>query len=182
MAACRTFTLGEHVPQLHETVWIAPSAVVLGNVSIGANSGIWFNCVLRGDAYEIRIGSRTNVQDGTIIHVDPGPMSANIGDDVTIGHQCIIHGCSLLDGAFVGMGATVMNGAVIEGSGMLAAGALLTSGRRITAGELWAGRPAKLLRAVTPEERNDFLDTARHYVRNAEMFKRLLRPTPTAES
>lgn len=165
------YRLGDAQPLIDSSAWIAPPAAVIGDVRIGADSGVWFHCVLRGDANFIQIGKRTNVQDGTIIHVDPGEFATVIGDDVTIGHACIIHGCRLEDTAFVGMGATVMNGCVIERGGVLGAGGLLTAGRRIGAGELWTGAPAKLRRVLTEEERKEFISNAPHYVRNAARFK-----------
>lgn len=168
------FRLGDAEPAIDPSAWIAPTAAIIGDVRIGAESGVWFHCVLRGDANFIQIGKRTNIQDGTIVHVDPGEFSTVIGDDVTIGHACIIHGCQLHDNAFVGMGATVMNGAVIESGGVLAAGGLLTSGKRVAAGELWTGAPAKLRRVLTEEERLEFLSTAPHYVRNAGRFRNAL--------
>ncbi len=112
------YRLGDAHPSIDPSAWIAPTAAVIGDVRIGAGSGVWFHCVLRGDANFIQIGKRTNIQDGTIVHVDPGEFAAVIGDDVTIGHACIIHGCRLEDTAFVGMGATVMNGCVIESGGV----------------------------------------------------------------
>ena len=169
------FELQSLAPDVHESAWIAPTAAVIGDVRIGAGSGIWFHCVLRGDTNSIRIGARTNVQDGTIIHVDPGEMATIIGDDVTIGHGCIIHGCKLMGRAFVGMGATILNGAVVEPEGMLAAGALLTSAKRVATGELWAGAPAKFLRLLSSEEREEFKRGSAHYVNNAARFKSSLR-------
>jgi carbonic anhydrase/acetyltransferase-like protein (isoleucine patch superfamily) len=165
------FRLGDAEPTIDASAWIAPTAAVIGDVRIGAESGVWFHCVLRGDANFIQIGKRTNIQDGTIVHVDPGEFSAIIGDDVTIGHSCVIHGCRLENKAFVGMGAIVMNGAVIEAGGILGAGGLLTAGRRIAAGELWTGAPAKLRRVLTDDERMEFMSTAAHYVCNAARFK-----------
>jgi carbonic anhydrase/acetyltransferase-like protein (isoleucine patch superfamily) len=135
---------------------------------------VWFHCVLRGDANFIQIGSRSNIQDGTIVHVDPGEFATIIGDDVTIGHHCIIHGCRLEDQAFVGMGSVVMNGAVIEGGGVLGARGLLLEGQRIKAGELWTGSPAKLRRVLSAEEPDGFIRTASHYVGNASRFQNAL--------
>ena len=117
-----------HLPRVAADAFIAPTAAVIGQVEIGAQSGVWFHCVLRGDTNFIRIGQRSNIQDGTIIHVNAGAQPTIIGDDVTVGHGCIIHACTLEDRTFVGMGATVLDGAVIEAGGMLAAGALLTPG------------------------------------------------------
>lgn len=164
------YRLGALVPRSAPSAWVAPSASVIGDVEIGANSGIWFNCVLRGDANKIRIGERTNIQDGTVIHVDPGHFAALIGDDVTVGHSCLIHGCTLEDGAFVGMATTILNGAVVEGGGVLGAGSLLTSGKRVKRGELWTGAPAQLRRTLSEEETQDFMAVAAHYSRNAKRF------------
>jgi carbonic anhydrase/acetyltransferase-like protein (isoleucine patch superfamily) len=169
------FALDGIEPSIDPSAWIAPTAAVIGNVTIGAGSGIWFQCVLRGDANRIEIGNRTNIQDGTIIHVDPGDFFAVIGDEVTVGHACIIHGCRLENTAFAGMGSTVMNGAVIEAGGVLGAGSLLTAGKRIRAGELWTGRPAKFMRAVSTEERLEFARISQHYVENAARFRTGLR-------
>jgi gamma-carbonic anhydrase len=143
---------GSYMPQIADDVFIAPGAHVIGKVSIGAGSSIWFNCVLRGDVGQINVGARTNIQDGSIVHVTGGQFDTHIGDDVLIGHGCIIHGCRIEARAFIGMGAVVLDGAVVEGDAMLAAGALLTPGKQVKTGELWAGRPAKYLRALSPEE------------------------------
>lgn len=143
---------GSHLPQLADDVFVAPGAQIIGRVTIGAGSSIWFNCVLRGDVGAITVGARTNIQDGTIVHVTGGRYDTVIGDDVLIGHGCIIHGCRLENHAFIGMGAVVLDGAVVEPDAMLAAGALLTPGKRVLSGELWAGRPAKLLRLLSAEE------------------------------
>jgi carbonic anhydrase/acetyltransferase-like protein (isoleucine patch superfamily) len=151
------------VPVLLDGAWVAPTAAVIGDVVLGPGSSVWYGCVLRGDSNIIRVGARTNIQDGTIVHVNSGAEPTLIGDGVTIGHACIIHGCTLEDGAFVGMGATVLDRAVIEGGGMLAAGALLTPGKRVRRGELWAGSPARLLRPLMPEDIARFATTAPHY-------------------
>ena len=160
------YALGDAVPKIAPDAFIAPNAVIIGNVEIGAGSGIWFGCVLRGDTNFIRVGARCNVQDGTIIHVDSGALATHIGDDVTIGHGSIIHACTLRNRAFVGNGAIVLDGAVIEEDGFLGAGAVLTPGKVIGRNELWAGVPAKLLRVMTEEER-------RRYDRNSETYRQL---------
>jgi len=166
-------------PCIAADAWIAPTAAVIGEVAIGAGSGIWFHCVLRGDTSRIRVGARTNIQDCTLVHVNEGDGGATlIGDDVTIGHSCIIHACTLEDGAFVGMGATVLDGAVIETGGVLAAGALLPPGKRIGRGELWMGAPARLQRVMTDEERARFASTAPRYAGFAARFRVGLRPAP----
>ncbi|MEJ8571607.1 gamma carbonic anhydrase family protein [Microbaculum marinum] len=166
------FSLGDEEPIIHPDAWVAPTAAVIGKVWIGAGSSVWFNCVLRGDTNTIRIGERSNIQDGTIVHVDPGEMRTVVGDDVTVGHGCILHGCTLEDGAFVGMGATVLNGCVVEGGGMLAAGALLSPGKRIRRHELWAGVPARPMRALSEEEASGHLEDAASYSRKATWFDR----------
>lgn len=158
-------------PVIHPTAWIAPTALVIGDVEIGEESSVWYHCVLRGDTNIMRIGARTNVQDGTIIHLNAGAEPTLIGDDVTIGHACIIHACTLHDRAFVGMGATVLDRAVIEEGAMLGAGGLLTPGKRIGPNELWAGSPARLVRVMSAEERARFDRTAVHYVELAKRHR-----------
>lgn len=151
-------------PRIHPGAWVAPNATVLGDVEIGEGASIWYGCVLRGDTNFIRVGARSNVQDGTIVHVNSGREATIIGADVTIGHAAIIHACTLEDGAFVGMGATVLDGAVIEAGAVLAACGVLPPGKRVPAGELWMGNPARLARVLTAEARAQFARTAAHYV------------------
>jgi gamma-carbonic anhydrase len=152
------------MPRIAASAFIAPGAVVAGEVEIGEGCSIWFQCVLRGDVNRIIVGDRVNLQDGTIVHVSRrGHGEAIIGDDVSVGHKAIIHSCVLEPRAFVGMGATVMDGCVVEGDGMVAAGALLTPNKRVKTGELWGGSPAKFMRALTPDEIARNRDTARHY-------------------
>ncbi len=140
-------------PKIDPTAWIAPGCSIIGDVEIGPGASIWFNCVLRGDANAIRIGARSNIQDGSVIHCDaaeggsPGYPTL-IGDDVLVGHMAMLHGCTLMSGSFVGIGAIAMDGSVIEGGGMLAAGAMLTPNKHIGPNELWTGRPARLLRTL----------------------------------
>lgn len=139
-------------PQIHPTAFIAPGARIIGNVEIGAEASIWYNCVIRGDVNRITIGARTNVQDGTVIHCDspkpgrPEGFATTIGENVLIGHMAMIHGCTLQDRAFVGLGSIVMDGCTVESDAMLAAGAMLTPGKRVATGQLWGGRPAAYLR------------------------------------
>jgi carbonic anhydrase/acetyltransferase-like protein (isoleucine patch superfamily) len=142
----------DHVPAVAPDAWIAPGAQVIGAVTIGSRSSIWYNCVLRGDVMSISIGARTNIQDSTVIHVSTGLRGTAIGDDVLIGHMAILHGCTVGDRSFVGLGAIVMDECVIETEGMLAAGALLTPGKRIGPRELWTGRPARLARMLDDAE------------------------------
>ncbi len=153
---------GRH-PKLADGVFVAVGAEVIGDVEIGPGSSVWYNCVLRGDVNVIRVGSGTNIQDGTIVHVSRRNHGTFIGDDVTIGHMALIHGCTLENGSIVGMRATVMDGCVVEAGAMIAAGALLTPGKRVPRGQLWTGSPAAFKRDVTAEESAYFAETARHY-------------------
>ena len=164
-------------PKIHPTAFVAPGCRLIGDIEIEADASIWYNCVLRADVNFIRIGARTNIQDGSVIHVD-SPRGAGdagsptiIGADVLIGHLAMVHGCVLEDRAFVGLGAIVMDGGYIESDGMLAAGALLTPGKRIGAGELWAGRPAKLLRMLSGAEIAGNRLGVAHYVENARAHR-----------
>ncbi len=140
------------MPRLDPTAWVAPGAQVIGDVEMGAGASVWYNVVVRGDVMPIRIGARSNIQDGSIVHVTRGLAATTIGDDVLVGHMAIIHGCTLMDRSFVGLGAIVMDGCVIEPEGMLGAGALLSPGKRIGPRELWLGRPAKLVRLLDDAE------------------------------
>jgi carbonic anhydrase/acetyltransferase-like protein (isoleucine patch superfamily) len=158
-------------PTVDESVFIAPSADVIGDVILGEGSSIWFNCVIRGDVNSIRIGKRSNIQDGTVIHVSNGTHPTIIGDDVLVGHNCIIHGCTLEDGSFVGMGATILDGAIVEGGAMVAAGALLTPNKRVPKGELWGGSPAKFLRNLGEDEMANLTSGAEHYAKLAQVYK-----------
>ena len=150
------FSLHGVTPRIADDAWIAPTAAVIGDVVVGSQSGIWFHCLVRGDLGVIRIGARTNIQDGSVIHIDSGGLDTHIGDDVTVGHNAVIHACTLKNRAFVGIGATVLDGAVIEEGGMLAAGGLLTPGKVIGPNEMWTGSPAKLRRVMEAEERARF--------------------------
>ncbi|WP_054944655.1 gamma carbonic anhydrase family protein [Novosphingobium sp. KN65.2] len=143
-------------PKIHSSAFIAPGCRIIGDVEIGPDVSIWYNCVIRADVNRIVIGARTNIQDGTVVHCDspkagrPEGYPTLIGEDVLIGHMAMVHGCTLEDSAFVGLGAIVMDGSHIETDGMLAAGAQLT-GKRIGAGQLWMGRPAKYIRDLSED-------------------------------
>jgi len=164
-------------PKIAPDAFIAETAVIIGDVEIGAGSGIWYGCVLRGDSNSIKIGARTNIQDGTIIHVNHEREGATgtkttIGDDITVGHMALLHACTLEDGSFVGMKACVMDGVVVEGGAMVAAGALVTPGKRVKRGELWAGSPAKLMRMLSEKELAYFAYSAQHYAELAATYRR----------
>jgi len=159
------------MPRLAEGVFVAPSANVVGDVEIGADTNLWFGVIVRGDVNIVRIGARTNLQDGTVVHVDAKKYGTFIGDDVTIGHAAVVHACTLEDRCFIGMQATIMDGAVVESGAMVAAGALITPGKRVKSGELWAGVPAKAVRAVNAQELElidvvpgHYVDLAREYM------------------
>lgn len=143
-------------PKIHEKAFIAAGACIIGDVTIGEGSGVWFNCVIRGDVMPVTIGKFTNIQDGSVIHVTRKTAPTIIGDRVTIGHKCLLHGCALEDEAFVGMGATIMDGAVLKQQSMLAAGSLLTPGKTIKTHEIHSGSPAKFFREMRQDE-IDFL-------------------------
>jgi len=158
------------MPKIGRNVFIAPGAHIIGDVEIGDDANIWYNCVLRGDVNNIKIGARTNIQDGTVIHVSTFGQGTFIGADVTVGHMALLHACTVEDGAFIGMGATVMDDAYVEKGGMVAAGALVTPAKRVLAGELWAGRPAKMMRALNDAEKKNIEWTAGHYVDLAKHY------------
>ncbi|QDO99811.1 gamma carbonic anhydrase family protein [Ferrovibrio terrae] len=162
---------GDKHPAIAPDAFVAPNATVIGDTEVGARSSIWFGVVIRGDVNSIRIGSDTNIQDGSVVHVTRAKFATEIGSGVTIGHLALVHGCRLEDHCFVGMQATVMDGCVIESQGMLAAGALLTPGKRIAAGELWAGRPAKLMRRLDTDELRNITETAGHYARLGATYR-----------
>lgn len=166
-------------PRIAEDAYVAHGAVVIGDVEIGAQASIWFNCVLRGDDNPIRIGARTNIQDGTVIHVHSRFQGTYIGDDVNVGHMALLHACNLEDRSFVGMGAIVLDEATVESGAMLAGGAMLTPGKRVPSGELWGGRPARKLRDLTeadkasfPVVRDVYVGLGREYIEAVEALAR----------
>jgi len=173
---------GGKAPQVDPAAFVAPGARLIGDIEIGPEASIWYNTVLRGDMNRIRIGARTNIQDGSVVHVDParpgGPpegFPCLIGEEVLIGHMAMVHGCTLNDRAFVGLGAIVMDGCVIESDAMLAAGALLTQGKRIPAGQLWAGRPAKFARELDEADLAGMRLGVAHYVALAKLHAEAMR-------
>jgi carbonic anhydrase/acetyltransferase-like protein (isoleucine patch superfamily) len=159
------------LPTIHPDAFIAPGAVVVGDVHIGADTNVWFGCVIRGDVNTIRIGERTNIQDGTVIHVTRETGPTKIGSGITIGHQALLHACTLEDDCFIGMGATVMDFSVVETNAFVAAGALVTPKKLIKSGEMWAGNPAKFFRPLAPEETAFIPVSAQHYVNLAREYK-----------
>ncbi len=158
------------LPVIDRSAFVAQGTQIIGDVTIGTQSSIWFNCVLRGDVQQISIGHRTNIQDGTIIHGTTNGLPCIVGDDVTVGHGAILHACTLEDNAFVGFGARVLDGAIVQSGGMLAAGAVLSPRKVVGSGELWAGNPARLLRSLTDGEREGLNATAVRYVELAQRY------------
>ena len=159
------------LPELGARVYVDDSAAVIGDVHIGADSSIWPMCSVRGDVNFIRIGARTNIQDNSVIHVThrypelPEGMAAIIGDDVTVGHQCVLHACTIGNRCLIGMGSIILDGAVLHDGVLLGAGSLVTEGKELEGGYLWLGRPAKRARALTERELAWFEYSAQHYVK-----------------
>jgi carbonic anhydrase/acetyltransferase-like protein (isoleucine patch superfamily) len=158
------------LPTLGPRVYVDEEATVIGDVIIGADTSIWPLCSIRGDVNYIRIGARTNIQDGCVLHGThdyadaPGGFAVVIGDEVTIGHQCIIHGCTVESRCLIGMGSAILDGAVLRSHVFLGAGSLVTEGKELEGGYLWMGRPAKRVRELTEKEMAWFEYSARHYV------------------
>ena len=159
----------ERVKLLGGGHFIAPNAAVIGNVTLHNNTSVWFSCVLRGDAERIEVGEGSNIQDGTVMHADPGfPMV--VGKNVTVGHNAMLHGCSVGDGSLVGIGAIVLNGAVIGKGCLIGANALVTEGTEIPDGSLVLGSPAKIKSQLSEEQQQALMHNADHYMSNAARF------------
>jgi carbonic anhydrase/acetyltransferase-like protein (isoleucine patch superfamily) len=160
-----------YTPHFGERVWVDPSAVVIGDVKTGDDVSIWPMTVVRGDMHQIRIGDRCSVQDGTVLHIthasdyNPGGWPLIIGDDVTIGHKALLHGCTVGNRVLVGMGCIIMDGAVVEDEVIVAAGCLVPPGKTLESGHLYVGSPCKKARALTDNERSFFKYTAANYAR-----------------
>ncbi|SHF68917.1 Carbonic anhydrase or acetyltransferase, isoleucine patch superfamily [Modicisalibacter ilicicola DSM 19980] len=169
-------TFQGQTPRLGERVYLDSASVVLGDVELGDDSSVWPMAVIRGDMHRIRIGARTSVQDGSVLHIthasdfNPGGHPLTIGDDVTIGHKAILHGCTLGNRILVGMGAIVMDGATVEDEVIIAAGAVVTPGRTLESGHVYAGNPAKPLRELKRSEREFFAYTAANYVKLKDQY------------
>ena len=163
------YALGEWKPLLAEGAWAAPSADLIGDVRLGPRASIWFGAVIRADNTAIAIGEESNVQDGAVGHSDPG-FPLTIGARVTVGHQAILHGCTIADDCLIGMGARILNGAVIEPESIVGAGALVTEGKSFVAGSLIVGVPARVVRPLTPAERQMLRASAAHYAEKASRY------------
>ena len=168
------YSIGDLMPELGRGAWSAPSADLIGDVRLGARASVWFGAVLRGDNTPLILGEETNFQDGAIGHSDPG-FPLTIGARVTVGHQAILHGCTIADDCLIGMGARILNGAVIETECIVGAGALITEGKHFERGSLIIGAPARVVRQVTDEERRLLRESARHYADKAQRYAAELR-------
>ena len=167
----------DHLPALGKRVYIDPAAVVIGDVVLGDDVSVWPATVIRGDVNFIRIGARTNIQDGTVVHVSHdgphaklGGFATRIGEDVTIGHKAIIHACTIEDAALIGMGAIILDGAVVKKHAFVGAGALVPPGKTVGEGEMWLGSPARFARKLTEAEIEALYYSAQHYVRLKDQY------------
>jgi carbonic anhydrase/acetyltransferase-like protein (isoleucine patch superfamily) len=158
-------------PRLHPSVFVADGAQVIGDVEVGEESSVWYNTVLRGDVNPIRVGRRTNIQDLTMVHVEKGTYPVTIGDEVTVGHHVVIHGCTIGNRVLVGIGSIVLNGVVIEDDSFVAAGTLLTPGTHVPSGSMVMGSPGRVKRTLTDAERAGLLTSAAGYVLNAKLHR-----------
>lgn len=168
------YSLDGIAPRIAGSAWVADSAQVMGNVELADDVSIWFGAVLRGDTEVVFIGPRSNVQDASVLHTDAG-MPLTLGQDVTIGHHVMLHGCTIGDGSLIGIGAIVLNGAKIGKCCLVGAGALVTEGKQFSDGSMIIGRPAKVVRQLSPEQIEGLRMSAQHYVDNARRFQNGLR-------
>jgi carbonic anhydrase/acetyltransferase-like protein (isoleucine patch superfamily) len=159
---------------IHAEAWLAPGVVVVGDVEIGAASSLWFGSVVRGDVHAIRIGARSNLQDHSVVHVTKGLYATLIGDEVTVGHRAVVHGCTVRDGALIGIGAIVLDGAEVGEEALVAAGALVGPGMKVPARTLVRGVPARVARELGADEIQaqreralEYVETSRHYARKS---------------
>ena len=159
------------VPRVDRTAFVAPNATLIGDVEIGANCGIWFGAVLRGDGPGIRIGDNSNIQDGVVIHIAARGLGTTVGRNVTVGHLALLHACEVQDDSFIGMHSTVLDEAVVETGAMVAAGAVVTPRKVVRKGELWAGNPAVKLRDITEKDLEMFRRSAENYVKLAQAYR-----------
>lgn len=168
------YQLGEHAPEIDPSAFVADTATVLGKVTLEANASVWFGATLRGDNERITIGENSNVQEGTVMHTDPG-YPLDIGRNVTIGHQAMLHGCTVGDGSLIGIQAVVLNGARIGKGCLIGAGALVTEGKEFPDHSLILGSPAKVVRTLTQEDLLRLEATAAGYVARGQLFKTQLK-------
>lgn len=168
------FALDDLAPTLHESVWVAETASVIGNIEMAEDSSVWFGAVMRGDNEPIRVGARSNVQDNAVLHSDPG-QPLTIGEDVIIGHQVMLHGCTIGNGCLIGIGATILNGAQIGEGSIIGAHALVTENKVIPPNSLVVGSPGRVVKTLGEAEANFLKLNAQVYVKNAKRFRNGLR-------
>ncbi len=164
------YQLDDISPRLADSAWVADGAQVIGNVSMAEGSSVWFGCVLRGDGELLSLGRNCNVQDGSVVHADPG-FPFTLGDNVSIGHHVMLHGCTIGEGSLIGIQSVVLNGAKIGKHCLVGAGSLVTEGKEFPDGSMILGSPARVVRQLTPEQIEGLARAARHYVANAQRFK-----------
>jgi carbonic anhydrase/acetyltransferase-like protein (isoleucine patch superfamily) len=164
------YKLGEHTPKIHDSAWIAASAEVIGRVTLAEGASVWFGAIVRGDVEDIRIGRNSNIQDNSVLHADTGQPLV-IGENVTVGHHVMLHGCNVGDGALIGIRAVVLNGAQIGRNCIVGAGAVVTEGKSFPDGTLILGAPAKVVKEVSPEQIAGMKAGAAHYLENARRFR-----------
>jgi len=165
-----TYSLDDKTPQLSAGAWVADSAQVIGDVAMGVNASVWFGTVVRGDSESIHIGDGSNIQDGSVLHADPG-KPLRIGNNVSVGHKVMLHGCTIGDESLIGIGAIVLNGAKIGKNCLVGAGSLVTEGKEFPDGSMILGSPAKAVRALSADQIEGLRGIARHYVDNARQFR-----------
>jgi carbonic anhydrase/acetyltransferase-like protein (isoleucine patch superfamily) len=164
------YQLDQHVPQVADSAWVADSAQLIGTVNLGEEASVWFGAVLRGDSDRITVGRGSNIQDGTVVHADAG-FPCTLGEGVTVGHQVMLHGCTVGDGSLIGIQAVLLNGAKIGRDCLVGAGALVTEGKVFPDGSLIIGAPARVARPLRPDEIEGLRRSAAHYVANAKRFR-----------
>ena len=169
------YTLENRTPQIDPAAWVADNATIIGTVRLAARSSVWYGCVLRGDNDDIVVGEDSNVQDGSVLHTDPG-IKLSIGRGCTIGHQVMLHGCSIGDNSLVGIQSVVLNRAVIGRNCMVGAGSLVPEGKQFPDGVLLLGSPAKVVRELSPAEIQMLQVLSQVYVKNAQRYREQLRP------
>lgn len=168
------YQLDQWRPEVHPSAFVADSAQVIGQVSLGAEASVWFGCVVRGDTELISIGAGSNIQDASVLHADYG-FPLQVGERVTVGHQVMLHGCCIGDETLIGIGAVVLNGARIGKHCLVGAGALVTEGKEFPDGSLILGSPAKVVRTLTPEQIEGLRASAQHYIENARRYRSSLQ-------
>ena len=164
------YQLDDFTPAIHDSAWVADSAQVMGRVTLAEDSSVWFGVVIRGDTETIRVGRGSNIQDNSVLHADEGQPLV-IGDHVTVGHQVMLHGCTVGDGSLIGIQAVVLNGAKIGKNCLVGAGSLVTEGKEFPDGSMILGSPAKVVRQLSPEQIEGLKMSARHYMNNASRYK-----------